>query len=149
MEYKYTCYCGLYCENCATKARVEPAAKVLPLEMEKAGFEDIMQYLPEGDAFWRFLSGMAAEGCCASCREGSGDPGCSIRLCAQQKKVELCALCDEYPCPRFDDFFEGYPVLRQDNALLRDQGMDAWGRMQDERRAKGFAYTNEAPEEKT
>ena len=43
MDKKYMCYCGLYCENCATKAKVEPAAKVLYSEMKKAGFEDIVQ----------------------------------------------------------------------------------------------------------
>ena len=29
MDRKYSCYCGLYCENCAVKVKVEPAAKVL------------------------------------------------------------------------------------------------------------------------
>ena len=48
MDKKYMCYCGLYCENCATKAKVEPAAKVLYSEMKKAGFEDIVQFLPDG-----------------------------------------------------------------------------------------------------
>lgn len=29
MDAAYLCYCGLYCENCATKAKVEPAANHL------------------------------------------------------------------------------------------------------------------------
>jgi hypothetical protein len=29
MGKRYACYCGLYCGNCAVKAKVEPAAKVL------------------------------------------------------------------------------------------------------------------------
>jgi len=33
MDRKYACYCGLYCENCAVKAKVEPAARVLFDEM--------------------------------------------------------------------------------------------------------------------
>lgn len=143
MEKKYTCYCGLYCENCATKARVEPAARTLHREMEKAGFKDVMPYLEDGEMFWGFLEGMATQGSCASCREGSGNPGCGIRLCAQEKAVEMCALCGDYPCSHFEAFFEGYPVLRRDNALLREEGMEAWARMQDERRAAGYAYTDE------
>ena len=55
MNREYTCYCGLYCENCAVKVKVEPASKVLYDEMKKAGFEDIMQFLPDGDKFWSFL----------------------------------------------------------------------------------------------
>ena len=39
MDKKFTSYCGLYCENCAVKARLVPASKVLYEEMIKAGFE--------------------------------------------------------------------------------------------------------------
>ena len=49
MDRKYTCYCGLYCENCAVKAKVEPAAKVLFEEMKKAGFEEVIGYIPGGE----------------------------------------------------------------------------------------------------
>jgi hypothetical protein len=33
-----------------------------------------------------------------------------------------------------------YPVLASDNKLLREQGLEAWGRLQDERRANDFTY---------
>jgi len=136
------CYCGLYCENCAVMAKVEPAAKTLYSEMKAAGFEEIVRFLPGGEGFWAFLTGMTGEGVCVSCKAGSGNPGCQVRLCAQQKGVETCALCGEYPCGLFTRYFEGYPVLEGDNALLRDGGIVAWGRMQDERRAEGFTYAN-------
>ena len=42
MDKKFACYCGLYCENCAVKVKVEPAAKVLYAEMEKLGFAEIV-----------------------------------------------------------------------------------------------------------
>ena len=142
MDKKYMCYCGLYCENCATKARVEPAAKSLYAEMKKAGFEEIMQFLPGGDAFWPFLKNMAEGGTCDSCREEGGNPGCGVRICAKEKEAEMCALCGEYPCANFAAFFEGYPMLEQDNALLRDGGLDAWARLQDERLVSGYAYSD-------
>ena len=140
MDKKYTCYCGLYCENCAVKVKVEPASKSLYEEMKKAGFEEIIHMIPGGDGFWSFLKGMAVDGVCISCREGSGNPGCAVRVCAKEKCVEMCALCESYPCGLFDKFFEGYPMLKRDNALLRDQGMEAWSKLQDERRAAGFTY---------
>lgn len=143
MDKKYVCYCGLYCENCATKARVEPAAKKLYIELKNSGFEEIMQFFPGGDAFWPFLKNMAEGGTCTSCQEGSGNPGCDVRICAQEKGVEVCALCSEYPCIQFTAFFEGYPILRHDNALLREKGLDAWARLQDERRARGYAYSDD------
>jgi len=143
MNEKYTCYCGLYCENCAVKVKVEPASKTLYEEMKKAGFEDIIHFIPDGDRFWSFLKGMAVDGVCISCREGSGNPGCAVRRCAKEKNITMCALCDSYPCELFERFFEGYPILRKDNAVLREQGMEAWAKLQDERLASGFTYSDD------
>ena len=142
MDNRYTCYCGLYCENCAVKAKVQPASKVLYQEMKKAGFEEFIQYIPEGNGFWSFLKNMALQGTCSSCREGSGNPGCAVRKCAEEKGVQMCALCEAYPCQAFEKFFEGYPVLKEDNALLREKGMDAWAKLQDGRREKGWTYSD-------
>jgi len=142
MDKKYTCYCGLYCENCAVKAKILPASKVLYDEMIKAGFEGVIHMIPGGDGFWPFLKDMVENGICTSCREGSGNPGCTVRVCAKEKGVEMCALCESYPCERFDKFYEGYPILKHDNALLRDKGMEAWSELQDKRRSDGFTYTD-------
>ena len=140
MDRKYICYCGLYCENCAVKAKVEPAAKVLYGEMVAAGFEDVISFIPGGEGFWSFLKGMANEGMCISCIDGGGDPGCAIRLCAKEKSVETCALCVEYPCGKLADMHKRLPVLERDNELLRVKGWEAWAEIQDGRRAKGFLY---------
>ena len=59
MNEKYICYCGLFCENCGVKARVEPAGKVLLQEMKTAGFEEFIHFMPNGKEFWAFLNGMA------------------------------------------------------------------------------------------
>ena len=144
MDRKYACYCGLYCENCAVKAKIQPTAKVLYDEMKAAGFDEIMHLLPEGDGFWRFLKGVVEKGTCTSCREGSGDPNCTVRICAKEKGIEMCALCESYPCNHFNQLFEGHPrlpILKQDNTLLREKGWDVWAQTQDERRANGFTYT--------
>ena len=140
MNERYICYCGLYCENCAVKAKIQPAAGVLYNEMRAAGFEEVINFIPGGSGFWPFLKNIAENGTCISCRDGGGDPGCAIRLCAKEKGVEACALCESYPCGRFDGFLMRHPLLRQDNALLREQGLEAWSKLQDERRANGFVY---------
>jgi len=123
-------------------AKIEPAAKVLHEEMKKAGFEDIIHFLPGGDGFWQFLTGMTEDGICVSCRDGSGNPGCAVRVCAKEKGVEMCAFCQDYPCDGFAAFFEGYPILEHDNALLREKGWDAWAALQDERQAAGYTYAD-------
>ena len=141
MDKRYACYCGLYCENCAIKVKVYPAAKTLYDEMRQAGFNDVVESLPGGNEFWSFLKDMAENWICVSCRDGSGNPGCEVRVCAREKGVEMCALCESYPCELIDNFDEGYPILKQDNALLRDKGWEDWARLQDERKAGGFTYT--------
>jgi hypothetical protein len=35
-------------------------------------------------------------------------------------------------------------MLKHDNALLREKGMDAWAKLQDERMVKGFTYAGES-----
>ena len=143
MDKRYICYCGLYCENCAVKVKVEPLAQALHTEMQKAGFEEIVQSIPGGSDFWPFLKSMATVGICVSCSFGGGNPDCAVRACAQNKGVEICALCDSYPCEQFSTYFEGYPLLQHDNDLLREQGMEAWAQLQDERHSKGFTYSDE------
>jgi hypothetical protein len=143
MNEKYICYCGLYCENCAVKVKVDPASKILYEEMKTAGFEGIIQFFPEGDKFWAFLKGMAENGICSSCKEGGGNPGCAVRICAKEKNIEMCALCESYPCEKIEKFFEGYPMLKSDNSMLREEGKDAWSKHQDERRERGFTYSSE------
>ena len=140
MDRKYACYCGLYCENCAVKVKVEPAAKVLYDEMKAAGFEDVIAFIPGGDGFWPFLKGMAVDGVCVSCVDGGGDPGCAVRICAKEKGLEMCAFCVEYPCDKLSPFITRNPVLEHDNALLRDKGWDDWAELQDKRRGSGFTY---------
>jgi len=142
MNKELICYCGLYCGNCAVKAKVEPASKVLYEEMKKAFFEEIMSMFPDGETFWSFLKGMAVQGVCISCKAGSGNPGCAVRICAKEKNVDMCALCERYPCEQFTRFFEGYPTLKHDNAILRELGFDVWAKLQDERQASGFTYTD-------
>ena len=143
MDRKYICYCGLYCENCAVKVKVEPAAKILLDEMKKAGFEEVISFIPGGDGFWPFLKRMAMDGVCVSCKERGGDPDCSIRICAKGRGVDMCALCEDYPCEKLSVFFDRNPVLDYDNALLRDKGWEAWAVLQDKRKSDGYTYQDD------
>ena len=143
MDRKYSCYCGLYCENCAVKVKVEPTARVLFNEMKKAGFEEVVSFIPGGEGFWPFLKGMATDGVCVSCKEVGGDPGCSIRICAKGKGVDMCALCEDYPCEMIVAFFERNPVLEHDNALLRDKGWETWAELQDKRKSDGYIFQDD------
>jgi len=143
MNEKYMCYCGLYCENCPIKVKIEPASKKLYDEMKKARFDEVVHMIPNGNIFWSFLKSMVDPGVCISCKEGGGNPECAIRICAEEKDVEMCALCESYPCEEFEEFFKGQPLLKHDNLLLKEKGLDEWSKLQDERRRKGFTYSND------
>jgi hypothetical protein len=143
MDKRYVCYCGLYCEHCLIRAKVYPAAKNLHDEMSRAGFDQFINFVPGGDCFWPFLKDLADDKMFVSCQEGCGDPGCKIRICAKEKGMEVCALCESYPCDNFGDFLTRYPLLARDNLLIREKGFEAWSKLQDERRARGFILQDE------
>ena len=143
MQKQHSAHCGLCCENCAVRARIHPAAIALQEEMQKAGFDEVVHAIPGGDGFWAFLGGMVQGGVCPSCRAGGGNPGCRVRPCAKGRGVDMCALCENYLCALIEAFDAGYPMLKQDNALLRDCGWQAWAALQDARRAEGYTYQDE------
>lgn len=122
--------------------KIEPAAKVLYDEMKKAGFEEVIDFIPGGIGFWSFLKNMAEEGMCISCKDGSADPACAVRICATEKNIEICALCEDYPCEKFNNHFGAHSILKQDNVLFREEGIHTWAKLQDERLARGFTYTD-------
>ena len=143
MNKQYPCYCGLYCGNCAVKVRIEPAAKVLHREMKNAGFESFIHFIPDGKPFWDFLTGMSENGTCISCRDGGGNPDCPIRICAKEKNVEMCAVCESFPCSHFEPMRAADPGLLADNELVRDKGWEEWSRLQEERGTSAFTYPYE------
>ena len=143
MDTKYICYCGLYCENCAVKSKIMPAGKKLLEELKKAGFEEIINYIPGGKEFWSFLIPITDGNFCISCHEGGGNPACAVRKCAQEKSLDFCALCESYPCEKMEKFFPNYPMLKNDNDFLREKGLQEWAKLQDERRVRGYAYSDE------
>ena len=65
-----------------------------------------------------------------------------MRICAKEKEIEMCALCKDYPCDKFDDLFKAYPALESDNDVLRKEGLSKWSEMQDNRKENGLTYSN-------
>jgi len=64
MSDRYTAYCGLYCDHCYSRTHIAPTAAKLKEQMRAQGFESFGPYMPDYEAFWRFLSTLIdAEGC--------------------------------------------------------------------------------------
>jgi hypothetical protein len=142
MDNEQIAYCGIYCGNCCQLTNVGPEAKKLCESMKKAGYELYGPYIPGFEQFWIFLSDLAAKNGCHGCRKDGGNPYCKVRICAREKNVEICTLCEEYPCKEFDAFFSDYVTLKDDNSFLKEHGIERWLEMQSKRRAEGFTYTD-------
>ena len=136
-------YCGLYCGLCSQRNRIPPRARALQEAMHKDGWELWGPGIPGFEAFWSFLGGLASSEPRCSCREGRcGPPFCGIRKCAQEKGIEVCAFCDDYPCERILGLAKGYVTLLADGQRMRAIGIDAWIQEQEERCKTGFAYVD-------
>jgi hypothetical protein len=99
--------------------------------------------MPDFEAFWSFLGGLAESGSHCSCREETcGLPFCTIRKCAIRKGVDVCPFCDEYPCQRVLGIAKGYVTLLADGNRMKQIDLDTWIKEQEERRATGFAYAD-------
>jgi hypothetical protein len=135
-------YCGLHCRLCATKSRIPQTAIALRDTLAADGWEDYGEYIvPDFKVFWSTLKKLAGfEDECPDCREGCGDPGCTIRKCAKERGTELCPLCEEYPCQHIHALARRYPNLIADGRRLKDIGVKAWVCEQEERRKTGFCY---------
>lgn len=136
-------YCGLYCGLCTTCNRLPQRAQALQETMRNDGWEHWGGEIPNFKAFWDFLSGLSASGESQSCRnENCGAPFCTIRKCAREKGVTVCALCADFPCRRIEGLAQGYGLLKADAARIREIGLEKWIAEQEERKKNGFCYAD-------
>jgi hypothetical protein len=141
-QLEFVTYCGLYCGLCAERARIPRQAVALQEAMAEEGWPYFGSSVPDFDEFWRFLEGLHAEGGCRGCRAGGGFPGCQIRICAQERGVELCARCTDFPCEHIEPLAARYPTLVADNRRLQAVGLEQWLGEQQERARRGVVYAD-------
>ena len=137
-------YCGLYCRLCAQMARMPQQSRALRNTMRKEGWEMWGEAVHAGfDEFWRILGTLATtDETCPGCRGGCGFPGCEIRTCAQEREIDLCPMCEDFPCEHIEGLARRYPTLIPDGMRMREIGLEAWIDEQEDRRATGFAYAD-------
>lgn len=143
-DLKYVTYCGLYCGLCANIARIPQQASALKNTLINDGWEYFGKYVIENfDEFFKALDKFSQfDKTCAGCRNGCGNPDCEIRKCAQDKKVELCPSCDQYPCTHIENLAKSYPNLIGDGTRLKQIGIEKWVEEQKKRQQNGFCYAD-------
>jgi hypothetical protein len=97
--------------------------------------------VPGFEGFWTFLEHLAKGGC-PGCRAGGGYPGCEIRLCARERRLDLCCSCPDFPCERIEALGARYPTLLADNRRLQTVGLEQWLVEQEERARRSVVYAD-------
>jgi hypothetical protein len=141
LNLKMVTYCGLYCGLCTQINRIPRMARDLRETMHKEGYDSWAVEMPGFNEFWKFLGDLMEMQSKCSCRENTcGPPFCGIRKCAEKKDIDVCVFCEEYPCGKILGIAKGYPTLLADGKRMKDIGLEAWIKEQEERAKTGFAY---------
>lgn len=143
-ELQFVTYCGLYCKLCAQCGRIPRQAQALRESMDREGYPQWGTSIPNFATFWSFLTDLAdPDRQCDGCRSGAcGYPFCEIRKCATRRGITACPECADYPCTHINDLAGMYPTLLADGLRLRELGIDAWIKIQEDRAATGFTYAD-------
>ena len=51
---------------------------------------------------------------------------CQLRVCAEEKGVEFCYQCRDYPCDNLQAFYETHPQARENLRTISKVGPDVW-----------------------
>jgi hypothetical protein len=86
----------------------------VPLFEKYADFQEVLDYL-------------ASENC-RGCRNEQCKmfKDCGVRNCHQEKQVDYCYLCDDFPCDRTNFDEQLYQAWVRINEIIRDQGIEKY-----------------------
>ncbi len=96
-------YCGLFCPRCY-KMVVSEAAKILKNALENTHIcgspnEPSIQFKEE-------LNKLVGLRCPKLCKEGGGNPNCTIRKCCIKKNIAGCWECEDFQiCDKLNNQF--------------------------------------------
>jgi hypothetical protein len=119
-EFRYDSYCGIYCGSCFVMlAYTQNRDDTIPPQ-------------------WNIKD---AELKCHGCKSDilfENCKGCSRRPCAEEKGLDWCFQCDEYPCEIYKAASERYhlahhEVAQQKIKILKEEGLDEWLKYQEKR----------------
>jgi hypothetical protein len=105
-------YCGLDCSKCdafkATQTRDVDFKKQIA---ERWTREQATEFTPQD---------IECDGCRSERISGWCSRICLIRPCAEERGVDTCAHCTDYPCEKLEKFLVSEPVARANLEGLRN-----------------------------
>ena len=109
-------FCGIWCGSC-------PAGNGSVVELTRRYEETVKRnqlekWAPKDFDFKEFMKGLVSiqkVSLCQGCLKGGGNPDCTIRICAKEKKLSNCNQCGFLmSCKNFDMLEKSQPNIRQD-----------------------------------
>lgn len=117
-------YCGIWCGSCGGgNGSIQELAGRFE-EIVKG--QNLEKYIPKEFDFKEFLKGLASTQkmpLCTGCRKGGGLLTCKIRMCALDKGMTDCSLCEQFTeCKNFEQLEKTHPKIKE--GLMEISGMN-------------------------
>ncbi len=125
---KEIAFCGLDCTACQGRMDViRDRAAALNEAFEAANIAEISKEIPFMRFHYRGYKKITEffSTPCPGCRQGGGNPFCSIRRCAKKRGYETCAECEEL-CRRFKPLFRIHRdgEIQRNIEEIREKGLE-------------------------
>ncbi|MCE5264786.1 MAG: DUF3795 domain-containing protein [Deltaproteobacteria bacterium] len=129
-----TACCGLYCADCIpSDEELFHLVQALEQKLADIRFDLYSEYktpqIPEFKGYPAFLSVLRRIGKlhCPTCRQGGGNPQCTIRACVREKGLNGCWECGQRPgCGLLDRLRKVHRNLDHHLDLIAEMGPEAW-----------------------
>lgn len=125
--------CGLNCRKCLASAEGEIKSHSIKLKDLLGSFdryaERFSAFMPAFKNYPQFkeLLDFLTQGNCLGCRNGDCRfPNCSVAKCYQEKGMDFCFQCDEFPCDKTNFDPELKQRWLQMNNRMREIGIEAY-----------------------
>ena len=104
-------YCGLDCNECRAFKATQAKDTEWKKQIAKQWTEGLkVEFRPED---------IDCQGCKSNTLSGWCQKICKIRPCAEEKKVETCAHCEDYSCGKLKRFLSEEPVATKNLEEIR------------------------------
>lgn len=138
-------YCGLYggcCSGWYENTICVNLAKALAELVDASGCQYWMPTQIKDFSYTEFRKGLdffqkdSRVICRRCCKGGDGYPECEIRKCCEERGVDLCFECSEFPCSKI----EGNTKMIERAKEYKELGREKWLHRQIEKAKKGYEH---------
>jgi Protein of unknown function (DUF3795) len=104
-------YCGLHCNEC----KMFKATQAKDYEQKK---QTAKRWSDQGEIEFK-PEDVDCEGCKSDVLSGWCRKICKVRPCAEERKTQTCAHCDDYPCEKLKEVLSDEPIATENLEKIR------------------------------